>query len=178
MELPTNVTVRAETTQNWQAIREVNRQAFGGEDEVRLVDALRNGGYARLSLVAEEGGRVVGHILFSDLPIATVEGTVHALALAPLAVLPARQRRGIGSRLVREGLRVCAEAGHRVVVVLGHPDYYPQFGFSAKMAERLKAPFSGPAFMALELVPGALENVTGEVRYPPPFGLAKDGRNV
>ena len=166
-----NATVRAETPEDLEAIREVHRRAFGQEDEARLVDALRDGGYARLSLVAEEGGRVVGHVLFSDLPIVTQAGTLHGLALAPVAVLPARQRQGIGSRLVREGLRACAKAGHRVVVVLGHADYYPRFGFSARLAGRLKAPFSGPAFMALELVPGALAGVTGEVRYPPPFGL-------
>jgi putative acetyltransferase len=170
MELQMNVLVRKETPEDLEAIREVNRRAFGQEDEARLVDALRDGGYVRLSLVAEEDGQVIGHILFSDLPIATQASTVHALALAPMAVLPARQRQGVGSRLVREGLRACAAAGHRAVVVLGHPDYYPRFGFSARLAERLKAPFSGPAFMALELVPGALENVTGEVRYPPPFG--------
>ena len=71
--------------------------------------------------------------------------------------------------LVREGLRACREAGHRIVVVLGHPEFYPRFGFSARLAERLKSPYSGPAFMAIELVPGALEGVEGEVRYPPPF---------
>src|SRR5215831_17208082 len=102
-----SVTVRAETPEDREAIRAVNRQAFGQEDEARLVDALRDGGYARLSLVAEEGGRVVGHVLFSDLPIETRAGTLHALTLAPVAVLPDRQRRGIGSRLIREGLRVC-----------------------------------------------------------------------
>ena len=166
-----NATVRAETPEDLEAIREVHRRAFGQEDEARLVDALRDGGYARLSLVAEGGGRVVGHILFSDLPIVTQAGTLHALALAPVAVLPDRQRQGIGSRLVREGLRACAKAGHRVVVVVGHPAYYPRFGFSAQLAGRLKAPFSGPAFMALELGPRALAGVTGEVRYPPPFGL-------
>jgi putative acetyltransferase len=166
-----SVIVRAETPQDLEAIREVNRQAFGQEDEARIVDALRDGGHARLSLVAEEGGQVVGHILFSDLSIVTQAGTLHALALAPMAVLPARQRQGIGSGLVREGLRACAEAGHRVVVVVGHPDYYPRFGFSAQLAEQLNSPFTGPAFMALELVPAALANVTGEVRYPPPFGL-------
>ncbi len=171
MELPLRVIVRPETPNDLEAIREVNRQAFGQGDEARLVDALRDGNHARLSLVAEEGGRVVGHLLFSDLPIITQAGTLHALALAPMAVLADRQRQGIGSRLIREGLRACAEAGHRIVVVLGHADFYPRFGFSARLAERLKAPFSGPAFMALELVPGALENVTGEVRYPPPFGL-------
>lgn len=170
--MPTiRVTVREETLKDLDAIREVNRQAFGDEVEARLVDVLRDGGYARLSILAEEAGQVVGHILFSDLPIITQTGTLPALALAPMAILPNHQRKGIGSCLVREGLRACAEAGHRIVVVLGHPDYYPRFGFSARLAERLKAPFSGPAFMALELVPGALENVTGEVRYPPPFGL-------
>jgi putative acetyltransferase len=163
--------VRPENPDDLGAVREVNRQAFGHEDEARLVDALRDGGYARLSLVAEEGGRIVGHILFSDLPVVTQTGTLHALALAPMAVLPERQRQGIGSRLVREGLRAGAEAGHRIVVVLGHHDYYPRFGFSSQLAGPLKAPFSGPAFMALELVPGVLAGVAGQVRYPPPFGL-------
>jgi len=164
-----SVKIRPEHPGDLEAIREVNRLAFGQEDEGRLVDALRAGGYARLSLVAEEGGRVIGHVLFSDLPIRTERGTVGALALAPLAVVPARQKQGVGTLLVREGLRACAEAGHRIVVVVGHPDYYPRFGFSPELTARLKAPFSGPAFMALELVPGALEGVVGEVRYPPPF---------
>jgi putative acetyltransferase len=165
------VTVRSEGPEDLEAIREVNRQAFGREDEARLVDALRDGGYARLSLVAEQSRQVAGHILFSDLPIVMQTGTLHAVALAPVAVLPAHQRQGIGSLLIREGLRSCAEAGHRVVVVLGHPTYYPRFGFSARLARQLKAPFSGPAFMALELAPGALAGVTGQVHYPPPFGL-------
>jgi putative acetyltransferase len=164
-------TIRNETTADAPAIREVDRLAFEGDDEARLVDALRVEGYVRESLVAEEDSQVVGHILFSELPIVTGDGTVMALALAPLAVIPSHQRRGIGSTLVEGGLRACRGAGHKIVVVLGHPEYYPRFGFSAKLAERLKAPFSGPAFMALELVPGALDGVVGEVRYPPPFGL-------
>jgi putative acetyltransferase len=165
------VSVRAETSEDLEAIREVNRLAFGRKDEALLVEALRDGRYTRFSLVAEEGGRVVGHILFSDLPIATQAGTLSAQALAPLAVLPTRQRQGAGSLLVREGLRACAAAGHRIVVVLGHPAYYPRFGFSAALARPLKASFSGESFMAAELVPGALEGVAGEVRYPPPFRL-------
>jgi putative acetyltransferase len=164
------VSVRPESPADRDGIREVNRAAFGQEDEARLVDALRTGGHVRVSLVAEENGRVVGHILFSELPIATQVGTVEALALAPLAVAPSRQRRGIGSVLTREGLRASRSAGHRIVVVLGHPEFYPRFGFSARLAERLKSPFSGPAFMAAELVPGALEGVEGAVIYPPPFG--------
>jgi putative acetyltransferase len=162
--------IRAESQSDQASIREVNRLAFGQDDEGRLVDALRDGGYARVSLVAEVDGQIVGHILFSDLPIVTPEGTVPALTLAPMAVIPQRQRQGIGSALVREGLRACQDAGHKIVIVLGHPEFYPQFGFSSKLAERLKAPFSGEAFMAQELVPGALKGVEGEVRYPPPFG--------
>jgi putative acetyltransferase len=161
--------VRPETTADHPAIREVHRRAFDQEEEARLVDALRLGGHVRVSLVAEEEGRVVGHILFSELPITMPLGTVEALALAPLAVVPDRQRRGIGSMLVREGLRACAEAGRRIVVVLGHREFYPRFGFSAELARRLMSPYSGPSFMAVELVPGALGGIAGEVLYPPPF---------
>jgi putative acetyltransferase len=161
--------IRPETTTDHGAIREVNRIAFGGEGEARLVDALREGGSARVSLVAEEDGRVVGHILFGALVIATSRGEVEALSLAPMAVTPSHQRKGIGSALVREGLRACREAGHRIVIVVGHPEFYPRFGFSAKLAEPLKSPYSGPAFMAVELVPNALQGIEGEVLYPPPF---------
>jgi putative acetyltransferase len=161
--------IRPETSADHGAIWEVNRNAFGGEGEARLVDALREGGHARISLVAEQEGRVVGHILFSALTIATPQGGIEALSLAPLAVVPSHQRKGIGSSLVREGLRACREAGHRIVIVLGHPEFYPRFGFSAKLAESLRSPYSGPAFMAVELVPDALKGIRGEVRYPPPF---------
>jgi putative acetyltransferase len=162
--------IRAETAADHNAIRHVHRLAFGRDDEARLVDALREGGFSRVSLVAEKDGQVVGHVLFTDLPIITEEGNVAALALAPLAVLPACQRQGIGSALVRCGLELCGERGHRIAVVLGHPDFYPRFGFSPQPAAKLESPFSGrPSFMAAELVPGALEGVAGRVEYPPPF---------
>jgi putative acetyltransferase len=164
-----NTLIRPEMAADHAVIRDVNRLAFGGADEARLVDALRDGGHVRASFVAEVDGRVVGHVLFSELPIVTKGRIIEALALAPLAVIPSHQRRGIGSMLVVDGLKACAGAGHRVVVVLGHPEFYPRFGFTAKSAERLRSPYSGPAFMAVELVPGALEGVAGEVRYPPPF---------
>ncbi len=161
--------IRLENGADQASIREVNQLAFGQDDEADLVDALRAGGHARVSLVAELAGRIVGHILFSELPIVTRDGVVGALALAPLSVIPSQQRRGIGSMLVAVGLRECVKAGHRIAVVLGHREFYPRFGFSAALAERLVSPFSGPSFMALELVPAALEGITGEVRYPPPF---------
>src|SRR5213079_1099748 len=95
------ITIRPETSADHEAIRHVNRLAFGQDEEARLVDALREGGFVRLSLIAEEAGQVVGPILFSDLPIITDAGTVASLALAPMAVLPEFQNRGIGSALVR-----------------------------------------------------------------------------
>lgn len=163
--------VRPESTADHEAIRQVNRLAFGQDDEARLVDALRDGGYVRVSLVAERVGRVVGHILFSDLPIITGDGTVPALALAPMAVLPEFQNQGIGSALVQKGLEACRQQGHRIVVVLGHAHFYPRFGFSPKLAAHLESPFSGSdSFMAVELMPGALDGVAGRVQYSPPFG--------
>ena len=172
-------TIRLETAADHEAVRHVNRLAFGRDNEAGIVDALRSGGYVWVSLVAEVEGRVVGHVLFSDLPILTDGGTVTALSLAPMAVLPEFQRKGIGSALVQKGLDTCRGAGHRTVVVLGHPDFYPWFGFSAKLAEPLSSPFGGrEAWMALELVPGSLDGVTGWVRYPPPFGAGVQVRPV
>src|SRR5262245_10322368 len=171
--------LRPETSADHEAIRHVNRLAFGQDDEARLVDALRDGGYVRVSLVAERAGQVVGHVLFSDLPILTGDGTVSALALAPMAVLHEFQRQGVGSALVQKGLEVCRKGGHHIVVVLGHPDFYPRFGFSARLAQPLSSPFGGrEAWMALELVPGALGSVAGWVRYPPPFGAGVQVRPV
>lgn len=166
---PVRPLIRAEMPVDAEAVREVNRRAFGRDAEGQLVDALRAGGYIRVSRVAELEGRVVGHVLFSTLPVETAEGVVEALALAPMAVVPEHQRRGVGSALVRDGLAACREAGHGIVIVLGHPEFYPRFGFSAEQAGRLRSPFSGPAFMALALTPGALDGVEGEVRYTPPF---------
>jgi putative acetyltransferase len=164
--------VRPESLWDCAGIALVNDLAFGREEESRLVSALRKGGYGRLSLVAEENGDIVGHIYFSRLPIVNAAGVVEALALAPMAVLPSHQRRGIGTRLVKEGLRRCTEDGHKIVIVLGHADYYPRFGFSARLAEPLASPFGGgPSWMALDLVPGALNGVAGRVEYPPPFGV-------
>lgn len=163
--------MRPEAACDMSGIFAVNQRAFGRDDEAALVDALREGGYVRLSLVAEQQGRLVGHLLCSELPIETRAGVVPALALAPMAVLPEFQRQGIGSQLVRAGLDACRAAGHAIVVVLGHEHFYPRFGFSAQLAEPLASPFSGEVWMAAELVPEALQGVVGKVHYPPPFGI-------
>jgi len=168
------ITIRPETTEDYTAIAEVNLLAFGREVEPRLVEALRESPefIPELSLVAVETGRVVGHILSSPMIIETKDGAVPALALAVLAVRPEFQNQGIGSQLVRDGLERCRNLGHRIVVVVGHPAYYPRFGFSPARAQGLEAPFPVPdeAFLALEFVPGALDGIAGVVRYPPPFG--------
>lgn len=165
-------TIRPEEPSDRGAVYRVNRLAFGGEDEAALVDNLRAGGFAKVSLVAELDGEIVGHVLFSTLPILAERRIVQSVALAPVAVAPEHQRKGIGSALVRAGLAACRDRGERIAVVLGHADYYPRFGFSAQLAEPLSSPFSGKdSWMAAELVPGALYGVRGWVQYPPPFGI-------
>lgn len=162
-------TIRPESIDDLEPVRNVHRSAFGREAEALLVDRLREGGFARVSLVAEVEGRVVAHILFSDLPIVTAERIIVASALAPMAVMPQQQRRGIGSALVRAGLDACRAAGWQAVLVLGHRGFYPRFGFSAGLARQIEGPYSGDDFMAIELVPGVLRHIRGRVKYPRPF---------
>jgi putative acetyltransferase len=161
--------IRAEKPGDVPAVREVNRLAFGREDEARLVDDLRNGTHARISLVASREDKTIGHVMFSALSIETEYGSVEALALAPVAVVPKAQGQGVGSALIREGLRRCRDLGYSIVIVVGEPDYYSRFGFSSNLARKLRSRYSGEAFMALELTPQALNGVEGDVRYPPPF---------
>jgi putative acetyltransferase len=123
------------------------------------------------SHVAELDKRIVGHILFSRMTIQTTRGPVSAVALAPMAVLPEHQRQGIGGKLIRHGLERLRTRGEQIVIVVGHPDYYPRFGFSSHKACCLVSPFPPEAFMAIELIPGALDGVRGEVKYPDAFGL-------
>jgi putative acetyltransferase len=152
-------------------IRLIHRAAFGEPDEADLTDQLREHGDVLLSLIAEVDQQVVGHILFSRMFVDTTDAAIPAVALAPMAVLPSHQRRGIGGSLIRTGLDLLRDAGERAVIVLGHREYYPRFGFSCEKARLLLSPFPPDAYMALELMPGALEGVRGRVRYPAAFGL-------
>ncbi len=165
------VRVRAESPQDEGAIRRVNELAFGGRGEAALVDALRKAGAVTLSLVAEVGGQVAGHVLFTPVAIEWSSGPLLAVGLGPMAVLPAQQGQGIGTRLVRAATRELAEDGHCAVVVLGHPPYYPRFGFqpASRFGLRWEHPCPEAAFMALELRPGALAGHAGVVRYRPEF---------
>jgi putative acetyltransferase len=165
------LTVRAETKADRESVRLVNESAFGRPAEADLVDALREGMKSCVSLVAEDGGRVVGHILFSPVSVESGEGAWAALGLGPMAVLPERQGRGVGSELVRAGLSECLRLGHEVVFVLGHARYYPRFGFTPAAAKGIACEFPSrdENFMVVELRPGAIAGRKGLVRYSPEF---------
>ena len=164
--------MRLEQPGDEPGVRETNELAFGAPLEANIVDALR-GSADYLSLVATMDGRIVGHILFTPV---TIEPSVdrRIAGLAPMAVRPGHQRSGIGSQLIRAGLEECRRAGYSAVIVLGHPEYYPRFGFVPAHAFGLRCEFPVPpeAFMAIELEPGALSDVRGLVHYLPQFAEA------
>lgn len=172
------VRIRPEQPQDQESVQLVNREAFGREGEARLVDALRVSPafVPSLSLVALDAEQLVGHVLFTRLSVIQAGVSRPALALAPLAVLPAWQNRGIGSALVRRGLSDARELGHRAVLVLGHPEYYPRFGFQPAQALGIRPPFpaSPEAFLVLALDEGGLQGLHGQVEYPPEFGRPRD----
>jgi putative acetyltransferase len=167
------VEIRAEEPDDYIAIHDINLKAFNQEDEPRLVEAIRKSTsfIPGLSLVALQDSKAIGHILFSALNIETESGDAPALSLAPIAVLPEYQNQGIGSMLVRRGLEESKSLGYKIVIVIGHPEYYPRFGFEPARAKGLETSFPAPdeAFMALELVRGALDGITGMVRFSPEF---------
>lgn len=163
--------VRHEHPDDISAIFRLNAAAFGRDAEAQLVDRLRAGGKAVLSLVATVDRAVVGHLLFS--PVTVTGLSVRALGLAPMAVEPKRQRSGIGTQLVQRGLAMCRDQGWEMVVVLGHPRYYPRFGFVPAHRLGLRCEYDAPAeaFMALELRSPALgPSIDRLVQYSPEFG--------
>jgi putative acetyltransferase len=163
--------IRNEQPGDEAAIHAVVSQAFGRAAEGDLLKSLRGKGKAVVSLVAEEEGQVLGQVLFSPVVIEADAGKHAALGLGPLAVLPAFQRLGIGSALVSAGLARCGDLGHTRVVVLGEPAYYARFGFSPAADFGIRYPGDVPqqAFMALALVPGALDGCAGVARYSSEF---------
>jgi putative acetyltransferase len=165
------ITIRPEMPEDIPAIRRVNEQAFDRAEEADLVEALRRRGVITLSLVAVEDEDIIGHILFSPVTIESGESKLEAVALGPMAVLPSYQRQGIGSRLVRAGLEECRRLGHDVVIVLGHPGFYPRFGFvpSRRFGIRWEHDVPNEVFMVAELREGALTERGGTVRYQPEF---------
>jgi len=165
------LTIRQETPEDIDSIRYVNEQAFGQKEEAELVEKLRNRGVLTFSLVAVQKNRVVGYILFSPVTVESDCSSFEAISLAPMAVLPEYQHKGIGSQLVRVGLEECRRLGHEIVVVLGHSDYYPRFGFIPAKPKGVDCEFEAPdeAWMILELREGALAGRRGIVRFQPEF---------
>ena len=165
------LTIRREMPEDIDSIRYVNEQAFGRKEEAELIDKLRNRGKVTLSLVAVQADQIVGHIVFSPVTVESEYSSFAAIALAPVAVLPAYQRNGIGSQLVRVGLEECHRLGHEIVVVLGHPDYYPRFGFVPGKPKGIDCEVEAPdeAWMVLELREGALAGRSGTVKFQPEF---------
>jgi putative acetyltransferase len=164
------VLVRAENNHDREIVRAINLSAFETASEADLVDALRNQAEPILSLVGEVNGEVVGHIMFSPVTLSGYPN-LKIMGLAPMAVSPAMQNKGIGSALIPAGLDQCKKLGFVAVVVLGHPDYYPRFGFSPASRFDIDSEYEVPeeVFMAMELLPEGLSGMTGRVSYHPTF---------
>ena len=157
------IEIREERADDIAAIREVNRRAFGQDQEGNIVDALRSNGAALLSLVATLNDRVVGHIMYSPATIGDVTGA----ALGPMAILPEHQRQGIGSKLVETGNQKLKVSGCPFIIVLGHPNFYPRFGFQRASSLAVKSEWDVPdeVVMLLLLDVARMQGVSGLVKY-------------
>ncbi|NYT21949.1 MAG: N-acetyltransferase [Methanomicrobiales archaeon] len=164
------IVIRDEQPDDGPGIRELALLAFDGPAEARIIDALREACPGLVSLVAVENGEIVGHILFS--PVSINGSTITGMGLAPMAVLPERQRQGIGTELVRHGLSRLREERCPFVIVLGHPDYYPRFGFVPASMYGLSSQWEGvpdEAFMVIVFDERLMDSVHGVVRYRDEF---------
>jgi putative acetyltransferase len=167
--------IRTEQLDDINSVHQVNVAAFGRESEANLVDRLRSSP-STFSFVAVELNQVVGHLFLSPV---TIDGNCNPksliLGLAPVAVMPEHQRSGIGSSLIRHGLAECVRVGAEAIVVLGAPAYYHRFGFRSAIEYDLRCEYDVPAeaFMVLELVPDALKNCAGTVKYRPEFSMVE-----
>ncbi len=162
--------IRPEQRTDFAVVRQLNLSAFGTSLEADLVDALRGNAQPIVSLVADDDGHILGHIMFSPVTLLS-DPVLPIMGLAPMAVVAARRRQGVGSALVRDGLERCRALGAKAIVVLGHAEYYPRFGFAPASRLGLGSEYRVPdeVFMGLELEPGSLHGKTGTVRYHPAF---------
>ena len=173
--MTTTITIRQEQPEDYIQVHELNILAFDQYYEAKLVEALRKNDQVfipELSMVATKDNEVVGYILFTKILIADISNnTFESLSLAPIAILPQYQKKGIGTELIKQGLLKAREMGFTSVIVLGHEQFYPRFGFLPASKWNIKPPFDVPsnAFMALELMEDGLKNVSGIVQYPKEF---------
>jgi putative acetyltransferase len=169
------ISIRPEQPADIDEIYELNRVVFGQDNEAKMVDHVRQGpGFIpALSLVATSDHKIIGYILFSRIMIANGDNRHESLGLASMMVHPDQQRRGVGARLITHGLQTATNLGFTSVLVLGYEYYFPKFGFVPAIRWNIKPPFEVPAevFMALELVPNALINVSGIVEFPVEFSV-------
>jgi len=163
--------IRVEEEHDKDPVYSVNRSAFETQSEAELVDAIRKHAKPIVSLIAEEKGTLVGHIMFSPVSLSG-HPDFKLMGLAPMAVVAEYQRKGVGSNLIREGLKKCRLLGFQAVVVLGHPAYYPRFGFRPSYRYGIDSEYDVPenVFMILELSPGVLLNKNGRITYHSVFG--------
>jgi len=168
-----NIITRKESREDLARIKKINDRAFEQEDESRLVNKLRKKDQfiPELSLVAETDEMVVGHIFFYPVKIISADQKHTTLSLGPMSVLPEHQKKGIGGKLINEGLSRAKDFGFRSVIVVGHPEYYPKFGFTKASKWSIKVPFKVPdeVFMALEIAEGELQDKSGIIAYPAEF---------
>ena len=169
------IIIRIEKSEDVLQVRKINEQAFETSAEANIVDILRQTCPNSLSLVAEDENCVVGHILFSPAVVNSAGGRIEGMGFAPMAVLPGRQRQGIGSQLVKRGIEILRERGCPFVIVLGHPEYYPRFGFELASKYELSSQWDGvpdEAFMVMIMDHAPLKGVSGVAKYREEFNEA------
>jgi len=167
-----DIKIREEIFRDIEAIRAINEQAFGQPQEANIVDKLRANCDGLLSLVALQDEKIIGHILFSPVTIEGNHGFLKGMGLAPMAVLPEFQRQGVGSELVQAGIEILGKSKCRFIIVLGHPEYYPRFGFEPASRYRIRSQWEGVpdnAFMILWLDKTGINHVSGVAKYRDEF---------
>jgi putative acetyltransferase len=164
------MTVEAETEGNYEQITRLHTLAFDGDGEAKLVEKLRQtpNYVPELSLVAKYRNAIIGHVLFYPIKIRTHRKKCTSLALAPISMIPSFQNRKVGSRLIREGSEKARKLGFKSVIVVGHPEYYPRFGFEKASKYGISAPFNVPdtALFAMESEKDGLKDCSGTIEYP------------
>lgn len=159
--------IREEKPTDIKKIWDINIAAFETDGEARLINALRDGGTPFLSLVYEQNNDLLGHILFTPVTLGGEHASAHLMGLAPMAVLPGHQNSGIGSALVKAGIQKCTADSCDAIVVLGHPEFYPRFGFRSSVEFGIKSEYEVPdeVFMILELEQNSLDGANGIIKY-------------
>lgn len=170
-----NITIRQEQAGDAPEIRRVNEEAFGQAEEADLVDALRQNCDDLLSLVALEGDAIVGHALWSPATVESETAILKGMGLGPVGVLPEFQKKGIGTALINEGIGILRSRVCRFIIVLGHPKYYPRFGFVPARTYGIKSEWDMPesAFMVLMLDPVQASSIHGIAKYRPEFSVVR-----